>query len=67
MEKEHHGSKKSEERENDVREAVTSADGTGLIAGEELITQAETLLPLLDRSAGSQDERRHHGDEKHGK
>jgi hypothetical protein len=28
------------------REAVTSADDTGLIAGEELITEAETILPL---------------------
>jgi hypothetical protein len=67
MENEHRKSEKSEEHENDVREAVTSADATGLIAGEELITQAETLLPLLDRSGNSQDARRHHGDEKHGK
>jgi hypothetical protein len=35
-----------EERIGDVRDAVTDADATGLIAGEELITQAETLLPL---------------------
>ncbi|MBV8372320.1 MAG: hypothetical protein JOY69_03600 [Candidatus Eremiobacteraeota bacterium] len=35
-----------EERIGDVREGVTGADATGLIAGEELITQAETLLPL---------------------
>lgn len=34
------------ERIGDVREGVTDADATGLIAGEELITQAETLLPL---------------------
>ncbi|HTA40628.1 MAG TPA: hypothetical protein VK760_16210 [Candidatus Acidoferrales bacterium] len=67
MEKERGKSESSQEREDDVREAVTSADATGLIAGEELITQAETLLPLADRSSGSQDERRHHGDEKHGK
>jgi hypothetical protein len=67
MEKDHRNSEKPEDRENDVRDAVTSADATGLIAGEELITQAETLLPLLDRSKGSQDERRHEGDEKHGK
>ena len=33
------------QRDADVREAVTSADVTGLIAGEELITQAETILP----------------------
>jgi hypothetical protein len=31
------------------REGVTDADDTGLIAGEELITQAETLRPLLPR------------------
>jgi hypothetical protein len=31
---------------DDVREAVISADATGLIAGEELITEAETLLPI---------------------
>ena len=35
-----------EEQIGGVREGVTSADSTGLIAGEELITQAETLLPL---------------------
>jgi hypothetical protein len=33
------------EKEEDRREAVTSADDTGLIAGEELITEAETRLP----------------------
>ncbi len=31
----------------DVRDGVADADATGMIAGEELITQAETLLPLL--------------------
>lgn len=31
---------------HDDREGVTSADDTGLIAGEELITEAETMLPL---------------------
>ena len=35
-----------EERIGRLREGVTDADATGLIAGEELITQAETLLPL---------------------
>lgn len=30
----------------DDREGVISADDTGLIAGEELITEAETMLPL---------------------
>jgi hypothetical protein len=29
------------------REAITDADATGLIAGEKLITEAETLRPLL--------------------
>jgi hypothetical protein len=28
------------------REAIVSADDTGLIQGEQLITEAETLLPL---------------------
>lgn len=32
---------------DDVRKEVEGADDTGLIAGEELITQAETLGPLL--------------------
>jgi hypothetical protein len=34
----------SEER--NLRDGVDDADDTGLVAGEELITQAETLLPL---------------------
>ncbi len=29
------------------REAIEGADDTGLVAGEELITRAETILPLL--------------------
>lgn len=29
------------------RDAIEDADDTGLVAGEELITQAETMLPLL--------------------
>ncbi len=29
------------------REAITDADDTGLVANEELITEAETLLPLV--------------------
>jgi hypothetical protein len=45
-EKHNHADKSAQEREDDRREAVESADATGLIAGEELITQAETLLPL---------------------
>ena len=36
-----------EKRREDVREGVNDADDTGLVAGEELITQAETMLPLL--------------------
>lgn len=35
-----------EQRIDDIREGVTDADATGLIAGEQLITQAETLLPV---------------------
>ena len=31
----------------EVREGVTDADATGMIADEERITEAETLLPLL--------------------
>lgn len=48
MEKETNPSQESEieERIADVREGVTDADATGLIAGEQLITQAETLLPV---------------------
>ncbi|MEO6836712.1 MAG: hypothetical protein ABI231_12515 [Candidatus Tumulicola sp.] len=36
-----------EDRIGDLREGIKDADATGLIAGEELITDAETLLPLL--------------------
>jgi hypothetical protein len=36
-----------EERIGELREGITDADATGMIAGEELITQAETVLPLL--------------------
>jgi len=31
----------------DLRKDVEDADDTGMVAGEELITQAETMLPLL--------------------
>jgi hypothetical protein len=55
------------DRAGDIREGVTSADATGLIAGEELITQAETMLPLerplLPREhlhAALSDEHAHH-------
>jgi hypothetical protein len=37
------------DREKERREGVTDADDTGLVAGEELIAQAETLRPLLPR------------------
>lgn len=30
-----------------IRDGIVDADATGLIGGEELITQAETMLPLL--------------------
>jgi hypothetical protein len=33
-------------KRRDLREGVEDADDTGLVAGEELITEAETLLPL---------------------
>ncbi len=39
------GQLESDERKEELREAVISADATGMIAGEELITQAETMLP----------------------
>jgi hypothetical protein len=31
----------------DIREGIEDADATGMVAGEELITNAETMLPLL--------------------
>jgi hypothetical protein len=36
-----------EERIDQLRDGVEDADATDMIAGEQLITQAETLLPLL--------------------
>src|ERR1700677_2133834 len=35
------------EKNRNLREGIEDADATGLVAGEELITQAETELPLL--------------------
>jgi hypothetical protein len=35
------------DEKSDRRDAINDADETGMVAGEELITQAETLLPLL--------------------
>ena len=34
------------DKEEDRRQGVLDADDTGMIAGEELITEAETMLPL---------------------
>ena len=34
-------------KNRNLREGIEDADATGLVAGEELITQAETELPLL--------------------
>ena len=45
----------SDERKEELREAVISADATGLIAGEELITQAETMLPIISQALASAD------------
>jgi hypothetical protein len=35
------------DKNRNLREGIEDADATGLVAGEELITQAETQLPLL--------------------
>jgi hypothetical protein len=35
------------DKNRNLREGIEDADATGLVAGEELITQAETELPLL--------------------
>jgi len=44
-----------EERKRDLRQEITDADATGLVAGEELITEAETLLPLYRPSLPDED------------
>ncbi|MHB8140607.1 MAG: hypothetical protein ACYDHD_05040 [Vulcanimicrobiaceae bacterium] len=36
----------SKERQAELREGITSADATGMIAGEELITEAESMQGL---------------------
>ncbi|HEY1681606.1 MAG TPA: hypothetical protein VGF98_08235 [Candidatus Tumulicola sp.] len=36
-----------EEGIDQLRDGVVDADATDMISGEQLITQAETLLPLL--------------------
>jgi hypothetical protein len=43
---EKHNHESKPDKEDDRRDAVTSADATGMIAGEELITEAETILPI---------------------
>lgn len=35
---------------NDRRDAVEAADATGMVAGEQLITDAETVLPTMGES-----------------
>jgi len=39
------------DRQADLRREIEGADDTGMVAGEELITQAETMLPLLRQRA----------------
>jgi hypothetical protein len=39
------------DRQADLRKEIEGADDTGMVAGEELITQAETMLPLLRQQA----------------
>lgn len=39
------------DRQADLRREIEDADDTGMVAGEELITQAETILPLLRQDA----------------
>jgi hypothetical protein len=39
------------DEKDDRRKEIEASDATGLVAGEELITQAETLLPLLREGA----------------
>lgn len=37
------------------RDGINDADATGMVAGEELITEAQTLLPLLGPQLPSED------------
>ncbi len=46
--KKNHDHSKNDDK-NAIREAIMSADATGMIAGEELITEAETMLPTTAR------------------
>ena len=51
MDKQHQKSDKpdTEKRKREIREDVIDADATGLVSGEELISEAETILPLLPK------------------
>jgi hypothetical protein len=40
-----------EKRKEEIREGVDAADATGMVAGEELITEAQTLIPVLRQQA----------------
>lgn len=46
-------------RKGEFQQAVTSADDTGLIAGEQLITKAETVLPPQTRPGRSRSTTKH--------
>lgn len=39
------------DRDENRRQGIEDADATGMVAGEELITQAETMLPLAQLHA----------------
>jgi hypothetical protein len=40
------------DEKSDLQKEIGAADATGLVAGEELITQAETMLPILRLERG---------------
>jgi|GEM_PF-3350554 len=48
----------AKERAKDFREAILSADATGMIAGEERITESETILPTLPQRSAPPDKQR---------
>jgi hypothetical protein len=58
------------EKQRNLREGIEDADATGLVAGEELITNAETMLPLARQRAALPREHLHaalpHGHSAHG-
>ncbi len=39
------------DEKGDLRKEIEASDATGLVAGEELIARAETMLPLLRQEA----------------